>query len=338
MTKERTATISDVARLAGVSTATISRVLNEPDKVSAETRKRVHGAIETLGYTPNFGGRFLAAGRSNTIGAVIPTMSNAMFAGGLQAFQEVLARAGRTLLVASTGYHPQNELLQIRTLIARGAEGLLLIGRDRPEETRAYLTRRRVPYVLTWCRSFHPDEIYVGFDNFEAARDVTRRVLALGHRDIAMISGMTEHNDRARDRQNGMRDVIAADGRAQLVGLLEVDYDLHEGAKAFRQFLSGPTPPTAIICGNDVLAAGAILAARQMGIAVPGRVSVVGFDDIELAELAFPALTTVRVPQIQMGHRAAELLLKMVEDKGAAVSELLPTEFINRDSLSSPPA
>lgn len=336
MTEARTATISDVARQAGVSTATISRVLNEPGKVSADKRKRVHDAIEKLGYTPNFGGRLLAAGRSNTIGAVIPTMSNAMFAGGLQAFQEVLARAGKTLLVASTGYDPGDELAQIRTLVGRGAEGLLLIGRDRLEETRAYLARRKVPHVLTWCRSDDPDEIFVGFDNREAARDLTRRVLALGHSDIAMISGMTSQNDRARDRQDGVRDSITAKAGARLVGLIEADYDPHKGAEAFRRIMTGPTPPTAIICGNDVLASGAILAARQMGIAVPDQVSIVGFDDIELAELAYPALTTVRVPQMEMGHRAAELLLKMVEGTEAIESQLLQTEFIARDSLAPP--
>ncbi len=222
-------------------------------------------------------------------------------------------------------------------LVSRGAEGLLLIGRDRLPETRAYLDRRKVPYVLTWCRSDEPGDIFVGFDNHEPARDLTCRVLALGHRNIAMISGVTTHNDRSRDRQAGLRDAITAQTGARLVGLIEADYDPHKGAEACRQIMSGPVPPTAIICGNDVLASGAILAARQMGIAVPDQVSIIGFDDIELAELAYPALTTVRVPQIQMGHRAAELLLQMVEGKAGIESELLQTEFIARDSLAPPP-
>ncbi len=335
-TQGKTVTLLDVARQAGVSTATISRVINDPDRVSAKTRKRVHDTIDQLGYTPNFGGQLLAAGRSNTIGAVIPTMANAMFAGGLQAFQEVLSQAGKTLLVASTGYDPTDELAQIRTLVARGAEGLLLIGAERPVETWDFLARRKIPHVITWSHSDNPARIFAGFDNRRAAMDMTERVLAFGHRRIAMISGVTAHNDRARDRQAGVRAAVANCDGASLGAVIEVRYDPEQSAEAFRSIVAAPNPPTAIICGNDVLAAGAILAARAMGIMVPDHVSVVGFDDIDLAALLYPALTTVRVPQLRMGHEAARLLLDMVAGKTDIHSELLPVEIILRESLGAP--
>ena len=126
-------TLEDVARRAGVSTATVSRCLNEPDRVRPATRARVDAAVNELGYTPHFGGRMLASNRTNTIGAVIPTMENAIFAAGVQALQDELARRGITLLVATSHYDMQREAEQIRVLLGRGVDGLVLIGEDRPE-------------------------------------------------------------------------------------------------------------------------------------------------------------------------------------------------------------
>lgn len=336
-TDGKTVTLLDVARYAGVSTATVSRVMNEPEKVGQKTRERVHSAINKLGYTPHFGGRMLAAGRSNTIGAVIPTMASAIFAGGLQAFQEILSQAGKTLLVASTDYDPAQELAQIRTLVARGAEGLLLTGADRLPETWDFLARRRTPHVITWSHVDAPGRVYVGFDNRRAAREMTQRVLEFGHRDLAMISGVSIHNDRARARQEGVAQAVEACGGAALLEVIETHYDPAAGAAAFRGIMASPKPPTAIICGNDVLAAGALLAARQMGIDVPARISIVGFDDIDLASLVHPALTTVRVPQVQMGRIAGQSLLELVAGRSDCRSALLKTEIVIRDSLASPP-
>lgn len=333
----KTITLLDVARRAGVSTATVSRVVNDPAKVGAATRDRVHKAIDALGYTPHFGGRLLAAGRSNTIGAVIPTMASAIFAGGLQAFQEVLTQAGKTLLVASTDYDPAQELAQIRTLVARGAEGLLLVGADRLAETRDFLARRRTPHVVTWSHADAGGSLCVGFDNRRAAREMTQTVLGFGHRRLAMISGIGTHNDRVRDRQDGVAQAVAACTGAMLSPLIEVPYDPASGAEAFRRIMAAPLRPTALICGNDVLAAGVLRAARQMGIAVPAEVSVVGFDDIDLASLVCPALTTVRVPQMQMGRAAVELLLDLVAGRSDRGSILLETEIVIRASLAPPP-
>ena len=137
-------TLSDVAKRADVSTATVSRCFNEPDRVVPETRNRVMRAVEELSYTPNFGGRVLASRRTNTVGAIIPTMENAIFARGLQAFEEALALEGYTLLVASTGYDPEREFEQIKKLVARGSDGLLLIGWERSEKVFNFLKTSEV--------------------------------------------------------------------------------------------------------------------------------------------------------------------------------------------------
>ena len=329
-------TIDDVARLAGVSTATISRAINMPDRVAKATRDKIEKAIETLGYTPNYGGRLLASNRTNTVAAVIPTMSNAMFASGVQAFQEVLAGAGVNLLIASTGYDPDEEFRQIRALMANGAEGFLLIGKDRAETTLALLKKRDIPYVTTWCFGNDPDQLYAGFDNEKAAFDATRQVLLQGHRRIAMIAGITIHNDRARDRVTGVMAAIATQPGARLVQVIEARYRLEAGADAMEAILSSVDRPTAVMCGSDVLAAAAIVRASELGVRVPQDVSVVGFDDIGLARVVTPALTTVRVPQTDMGQAAARLLLARRAGEVGLKSQRFEAPLILRGSLAPP--
>ncbi len=337
MTKSSAPTLEDVARLAGVSTASISRALNDPDKVARPTRDKIEAAIEALGYTPNFGGRALASNRTDTVGAIIPTMANAMFASGVQAFQEMLSEAGINLLLATTGYDPDQELRQIKALIAHGADGLLLIGDSRPDSTRAFLKKRNVPHVICWSLRDDAGPQHVGFDNRAAVYDAMQHVLSLGHRRIAMICGVREGNDRASDRLDGVVASIADYGQgAELVQVREATYRLEFGGDAFEEIMAQKPRPTVIMCGNDVLAAGALKRARELGIDVPGEVSLVGFDDIGLASVVTPPLATVRVPQIEMGREAARLLLARLSGQQGNGPVALRTEFMPRGSLAPP--
>ena len=336
--KRKTApTLHDVARQAGVSTATVSRALNAPTLVTEATRSVVARAVEELGYTPHFGGRALVSNRSNTIGAIIPTMDNAIFARGLQAFQETLSGAGVTLLVASSGYDEARELEQIRTLVSRGTDGLMLIGADRPAESYAFLERRHIPYVLTWNFRPEQDSCFVGFDNRAAAQAMARAVIARGHRRLAMIAGITASNDRARDRVEGVR---AALDEAGLSGrdlpIIEEVYSLAGGRRACASLLQRRPAPTALICGNDVLAVGAMTQVKALGMRVPDDVSITGFDDIELAEVAEPGLTTVHVPHRRMGQAAARILLAIRDGTTRAEGIELETSLVIRESLGDP--
>lgn len=320
--------------MAGVSTATVSRCLNSPDRVVDATRKRVAHAIETLGYTPNFAARVMAAKRTFTIGAIIPTMDNAIFARGVQAFQEELHAKGYTLLISSSAFRPEAEKEQIRTLIARGADGLLLIGHDRDPEIYAYLDRQKVPALVAW--SYIADAVLpsVGFDNRASMRALADEVIGLGHRNIAMISGYIKGNDRALLRTEGLKDAIASHGLPMSsLEIIEAPYSIEAGAEAFTKLMAATDRPTIVMCGNDVLAAGAISAAERLNIKVPRDVSVTGFDDIELARILRPTLTTVHVPHREMGRRAAEKLITMVESKTRAQSVQLFTDIVLRDSL-----
>lgn len=330
-------TLADVARHAKVSTATVSRCLNAPDLVGKPTRERVMAAVAELGYSPNFSARALAAKRTNTVGAVIPTMENAIFARGLQAFQEELGRRGNTLLVASSSYQEDLEAEQIRTLVARGADALLMIGYHRDAAVYEFITRRKVPALVAW--SFDSDEPHpaIGFDNARAMAGLARHVIHLGHRKLGVISAPTEANDRARGRVEGVQRAMGEAGlAADNLTLVHTQYGIESGEAAFRKIIADAPDTTAVLCGNDVLAMGALRAAKAAGLRVPEEISITGFDDIELATLAEPGLTTVHVPHREMGRRAAEMLLSMVAGDASETRVELETDLRLRGSLGPP--
>ena len=333
-----TPTLDDVAKKAGVSTATVSRCLNTPERVVKTTRARVLKAVEALGYTPNFGARVMAAKRTFTIGAIIPTMENAIFARGLQAFQEELHRRGYTLLVSSTAYDPQIEEEQIHALVARGADGLLLIGYDRDPCLYRYLERQGVPALIAWAYASEIAQPAIGFDNRTSMALLATEVLKLGHRDIAIISGVIKGNDRAAKRLAGIEDALTAHGISRdNTAFIETPYGFENGEVAMRNLMERPTRPTVVMCGNDVLAAGALRGAKALGLRVPQDVSVTGFDDIELARVVTPTLTTVHVPHREMGTKAATALVALVEGAEPMPPTQLEISLQMRESLGPAP-
>ena len=330
-------TLDDVAKAAGVSTATVSRCINSPKLVVEATRERVMNAVEKLGYTPNFGARVMAAKRTFTIGAIIPTMENAIFARGIQAFQEELHERGYTLLISSSAYRPEIEEEQIKSLVARGADGLLLIGYDRNSAVYDYLARQDVPVLVAWAFSEDEQTPSIGFDNCASMRRLTEEVIKLGHRKIGIISGVTKGNDRAAQRLKGVHDgVKAAGGAAEIVATIETPYEIENGEVAFEQLFKDANRPTVVMCGNDVLGVGALTRARKLGLRVPQDISITGFDDIELARIVDPDLTTVHVPHREMGRKAAIELVEMVENSSEGVSLELQSSLMIRGSLAAP--
>lgn len=330
-------TLEDVAKTAGVSTATVSRCLNEPKKVSENTRTRVMEAVDALRYTPNFGARAIAANRTGIIGAVIPTMENAIFARGIEAFQSTLATSNTTMIVASYGYDPKLEAKLIRTLIGRGADGVLLIGTEREPEVYAYLDERNIPYVIAWAASSEPTRSFVGFDNRRASMELVSEALKLGHTRCAYVAAKMNTNDRARDRmlgaQDALRDANLDPGTMQVV---ETEYSIDHARAAFAEIARSGRLPTLIICGNDVLGVGIVKAAQDSGLNVPADISVLGFDDIELATVVSPELTTVHVPHGTMGQKAAEALLSLLKNPDATIRTTLNTNIVSRQSLTAP--
>ncbi len=328
-------TLSDVAAFAKVSTATVSRCLNSPDQVSAKTKDKVMNAVRHLSYSPNFGAKAMAARRTNTIGAIIPTMENAIFARGLQAFQDELRQHGFTMLVASTSYQRDIEEEQIRALVARGADALLLIGHERSQEIYDFLEAQGVPCLVTWAYDKTAARPSVGFDNSAAMQRLAACAIAMGHRHMALISAETTDNDRALGRYLGLRAAMQAhDLDPESLIVHETPYGIENGEIAFETVMQTHPRPTVVFCGNDVLAIGALRRARQMGLKVPEDISITGFDDLELAQIAYPPLTTVHVPHREMGRRAALALVGLVKQGKQMDSVELEAELVFRETLA----
>lgn len=326
----------DVARHAGVSVATVSRVLNASGPVADKVRRQVVAAVEILGYTPNAAARALVRSRSETIGAVVPTLENASFAIAVEALQARLRAAGYTLLLASSGYDSANESTQVRTLLTRGVEGVVVVGGSHHAEIEQLCAARGVPLVQTW--TLRPDAACVGFDNRAVGRQLADYLLDLGHRHIGVIAGVTRGNDRAAARVAGIAEALAARGLALArEHLIERPYRIAEGQIGLRALLASEPRPTAVICGNDLLAFGALLEARKHGIAVPGELSIAGIDDLEFAAELDPPLTTLRVPAEEIGRRSAEYLIDRLEGRTVATVTEVATSLIVRGSTAPAP-
>lgn len=300
----------EVAELAKVSTATVSRALNRPDSVRRTLRDRVLDAVGALGYVPHGAARALASHRSRTVGTIIPTIDNAIFAQGIEALQRRLSSAGYTLLLASSDYDLARDYAEARILIERGVDALMLVGEEHRPELFTLLETTRLPYVATWVYREQAPHPCIGIDNHLAAARIAQHLLDLGHRAIAMIAGITAANDRAAARVAGVRETLDGYGLTLTADrYIESRYSIKAGRAAMRTLLSTDTPPSAVICGNDVLAFGALFECQARGIAVPSKLSLTGFDDLELAAQISPPLTTMRVPSKEMGLQAAEYLL-----------------------------
>jgi LacI family transcriptional regulator len=330
--------IEDVANAAGVSTATVSRVLNKPSSVSDALRQSVGDAIVRLGYVPHAGARALKLRRSGTVGAIFPTVDNAIFAEAIEALQKRLSDAGLQLLIATSGYDKDTEARQAMNLVARGADALALCGAGQSPKLLESLRRRELPVVHAMTYPPPPNAICVGFDNADAISQAVRYLLDLGHRRIAMLAGITRDNDRAAARVAGVRQALK---KARLTlprqYLAERKYGLAHAREGFRELMSATPAPTAILCGNDVLAFGALLEAQKMGIAVPKALSIVGFDDLEMARHIQPALTTIHVPTAQMWRTVADRLIAALEQLPVQAATEVEVELVVRESTGPAP-
>ncbi len=333
-------TLKDVALRAGVSTATVSRVLNAQGKVNRETEAKVTAAVAALGYVPHAAARALASRRSRTIGAVTAALDNPIFAKGIQALEHRLEQSGYGLLVASSNYEPARELKQVRTMVERGIDAIMLQGDSHLPEVYALLQRKGIPYINTWIYDPAAPHPCCGFNNEDAGRNIAEYLLDLGHTEIAMVGGVTRGNDRARNRIKGVRLALEARGlELRPERLVERPYSISDGRDGLREILAaagkGPRP-TAVIGGNDLLAIGVILEAQQSGLSVPGDVSVAGFDDIELAANIAPALTTVHVPVEDICTLAGDFLVARIEGRPARDHLSLEARLVVRQSTARP--
>lgn len=330
--------IEDVAAAAGVSTATVSRVLNKPASVREALRTRVTAAIAQLGYVPHAGARALKLHRSGTVGAVFPTIDNAIFAQAIAALQQRLAEAGLQLLIATSGYDAETEARQAINLVTRGVDALVLCGLGQSPALLQFLRGRDFPTVHAMSWPAPAGTVCVGFDNKRAIGQAVRYLLDLGHRRIAMLAGLAQHNDRAAARIAGVRQALKQAGlKLPAQHLVERPYGLAQAREGLRLLMATSPAPTAIVCGNDVLAFGALLEAHKLGFAVPGDLSIIGFDDLEMARHIQPALTTLHVPTPLLWRTVAERVIAALEQAPMPVATEVEVELVVRESTGPVP-
>ncbi len=328
--------LSDVARDAGVSPATVSRAISQPGLLSHETLARVRLAAERLGYRPDAAARALASGRSMTIGAVMPTLDNTIFAKALQSMQATLAAEGYQLLVASHDYNKAAEAEAVRTLVARGIDGLVLVGAERAPETLALLDDTGLPVVLTWCPAASFSSVVV--DNAQAGALAARHLLDLGHRRIGIITGSLTFNDRQKARLAGARQALVSAGFNLPPSLVcQQPTTLAGGRMGCAELLALAEPPTAVIGGIDLIAIGCMVEAQARGLSVPGDLAVAGIDDLDMSAHVSPSLTTVHVPTARIGAEAAAKLVSILRGNAPEQSTCLPIELIVRRSTGLRP-
>ena len=306
-------TIDHVATAAKVSTATVSRALNRPDTVSTALKEKIHDVIKKLGYIPNAGARSLMLKRSGTMGAIVPTLDNAIFAQGLAEFQKQLNQAGYQLLVASTNYDPVIETNQINNLLARGVEGIALFGTSQEREALKLLKTRNIPYIHVGSLTTPFNGYASGFDNREAIKLGVQHLLEKGHKHFGILTGITNKNDRAKDRVAGVLELLA-ENKIHLKPevIVECHYELQGARLGLKKLLISNPKITAIICGQDVLALGALLEAQNQGMKIPRDLSIVGFDDLEISRHLMPSLTTIHIDAIGMWAQAANHLISQI--------------------------
>ena len=329
---DRNPTIDDIARRAGVSAMTVSRVINGGARVSAATRERVQAVIDAAGYTPDPAARILARGGGGRIGLLYANPSNAYLAEVLSGALAGARAAGLLLMIEpSQAGDPAQEAEAVRRLAAGGAQGLIVpppLG-----ESAATLNAIRaagLKAVLLAAPLARGMSGALRVDDVSAAAEMTRRLIELGHRRIGLIEGRADQSASA-DRRRGAQAVVEAAPGVELQ-IDRGDFTYRSGFEAARRLLAARPRPTALFAGNDDMAAGALAAVHAEGLQTPADVSVAGFDDTYLAASVWPALTTIRQPVAEMAHHAAMLLA----GKAEVDAEFVAHRLIERESTAPP--
>jgi LacI family transcriptional regulator len=332
------ATIREIARAAGVSIATVSRVINGRPDVAPQTREAVLRVVRERGFSTNRNARALSGGRTGLVGVTVPILEAAYFAVIVSGTAEALYEHDMRIVLCPTLHQHEREVTLLDRLMHGTTDGAVLM---LPEESNAELWALRetgYPFVVVDPRVQLDEGIpAVSAANASGARAATEHLLSLGHRRIGAIMGPVDWM-ASTERLNGYRAALAAAGVLPAPELVvESDFSIDSGVAAARALLDLPERPTAIFGFNDNVAIGALRAAAERGIRVPDELSVVGFDDSEQSALVTPALTTVRQPLAEMGRMAVSLLLRLLDHQRVeAMSIELATRLVVRDSTAAP--
>jgi DNA-binding LacI/PurR family transcriptional regulator len=333
-TSRRRPTIYDVARLAGVSTATVSRALNGTGQVAEAKRAAIDAAVEQLGYRPNTIARSLVTRATQTIALLLPDITNPFYAELVAGIQQLTLERDYTMLLCTTDFDPEQEERYLRLLRAKHVDGALVDGLVLPPERIARFVEDGFPIVCLDRDVNSPAVPLVQVDNRMGARLATEHLLSLGHTRIAHIAGASARI--SEERLLGYQGALAAAGLEPDSALVAMgDFTEMGGHAAMRALLASAPDLSAVFAANDLSAIGALNAIAAAGRSVPGDVSLVGFDDVRLAQYTSPPLTTVRQPAREIARTSTELLLGMIDGhKPRKLHHLLTPELVLRDSTA----
>lgn len=316
--------------------ATVSRVVNHSGPVSDETRQSVDRAIRESGFRPNSIGRQLKTARSHTIGVLVPSLRNPIFADAVAGVELAAKQRGFSVLLASSDYDAAKEVSAVETFLRNRVEGLVLtVADEENSEAIDNLLATQVPFVLMFNPVKKTNFSTVSIDNREAAAELVQTLLGLGHQRIAMISGKGTESDRSKERQAGYKDALKANG-ISYSRITEVGFESSDPQSLIKASYNDHDAPTAYFCSTDVLALSMIRALSSINKRVPQDVSVVGFDGISIGQWAIPSLATAVQPAEQMGEWAAQHLAGRIDNDEPVTNLVLPYAIRQGESLAPP--
>lgn len=331
------ATMKDVAHLAGVSTATVSRALTNPEKVSAATHKRVEQAVQDAGYSPNSMARNLRRNESKTLVAIVPDICDPYFSEIIRGIEEAANEQGYTLLLGDSGRESEQSGAISNLMFTKQVDGMLLLGAKLPFSISKQEQKNLPPLVMA-CEYAPELEIpTVHVDNLTAAFDAVNYLTSVGHKHIAQMVG-DPNSALTKFRVQGYQQALRRAGIAvNPAYTVAGEHSFATGARAMTALLSLPNPPTAVFCHSDVMAIGAMRQAKRLGFRIPKDISIIGFDNIQFAEVCDPALTTVSQPRYEIGRQAMLVLLNILKgNEVRAGSRLLDATLVVRESVAPP--
>jgi DNA-binding LacI/PurR family transcriptional regulator len=329
--------MKDVAERARVSLSTVSLVLNKKRRksISPGTSKRVWEAARDLNYHANAHARRLARGRSNSVGLIISEISNPFFPEVIKGFETAAAHRGLELLLCNTEYEPERMEAAVSKMLSEGVRGVAIMTSTFGKEQLEALASRRIPVVLLSLGPNSPRARKIEIDFSKGMLQAIDHLVGLGHKSFGVISGPLHIGSAATTRDAFLNSLTQRGLRCDQV--MECNYRVDGGTSAVRSLLSQAALPTALLCGNDLIAIGAISALQEANIRVPEDISVVGVDDIFFARLACPPLTTIHVPREELGKLGLEVLEGMRRSSGGRASaQRVETHLVLRKSTSAP--
>jgi LacI family repressor for deo operon, udp, cdd, tsx, nupC, and nupG len=331
-------TIHDVAARAEVSTATVSRVLSNPEKVSEATRRRVLKAVHQLGYSPNAAAKSLRTLTTRKLLVTVPDIANPFFSLIIQGIEEAALREGYAVVLGDTHHDAEREERYGEMLLRREADGLIFLGHSMSKSVTALMKKNQLAPIVNGCEyspSLGVPSAHV--DNEAAAYEAMSHLYGLGHRQVGVITGPLA-SPLSRDRLRGAQSCAKDNGAGRQVMVVNGDFSIESGIAGAARLLAQETPPTAVFCFNDEMAIGVLDYAGRVGKTVPEALSVIGFDDIRFARYMRPALTTISQPMLDIGRETVRLLLGILQGTVTSpVSITLPHKLEIRSSTGAPP-